>query len=374
VPITYQWRKNGQPIPGAIRSRLDFPSAVEADTGVYELVVTQGPNTVTTDPVTLTVKPVPSYLDLPQDLVLHLKFDGNTSDSSGRDNHGTAVNDPPFISGVVGSGALHYETTLSGGAVAKASYVNLGTPSDLDIGPEQDFTVAFWTRFTGSPGDLPFFGNTVNSYGDPGIDFAPSWQEGSWSWYISDKSSSAWQGIGVYAPVRNSLNDGEWHHLVHIFDRSAQGITYLDGVKANETPISTGASWDFAVPGRDWMIGQGANRDYAVEGAFDIDDLGFWRRTLNEYEAQSIYIVGKNYGRSFDSTAPPELTILRGAGTVTVSWQGTATSHVLQTSPVLPATTWTPVPSNTYQVNGNTVSVTIPTPPAGKLFCRLVMQ
>jgi hypothetical protein len=309
TPLSFQWKKNGQPLTGAIRSSLSFASALESDTGTYELVVTQGATQLTSSPATLTVKPVPAYLSLPENLVLHLKFDGNYTDASGRNNHGTAVGAPQIVAGKVGSGALHYNTELSGGAVSVANYVTLGTLSDLQFGPGISFSVAFWIKFTGSPGDLPFFGNTVNSYGDPGINFAPSWEEGGWSWYLSDQAASAWQGIGLYDPIKNTLNDGNWHHVVHIFDRTGDAATYLDGVKAHAMSIASGAGWDFNVPTTSWNIGQAEGGTYAVAGTFEMDDLGVWRRLLNHYEAQAIYVVGNGYGRSFDTTAPPEVRI-----------------------------------------------------------------
>jgi hypothetical protein len=309
TPLSFQWKKNGQPLTGAIRSSLSFASALESDTGTYELVVTQGTTPITSLPATLTVKPIPAYLDLPENLVLHLKFDGNYTDASGRNNNGTAVGAPQIVAGKVGSGALHYNTELSGGAVSAAHYVTLGTPNDLKFGPGANFSVAFWIKFTGTPGDLPFFGNTVNSYGDPGIDFAPSWEEGGWSWYISDQAASAWQGIGLYDPVKNTLNDGNWHHLVHIFDRTGDASTYLDGVKVHAASIASAADWDFNVPTTSWNIGQAEGGAYAVAGTFEMDDLGVWRRLLNHYEAQAIYVVGDGYGRSFDTTAPAEVRI-----------------------------------------------------------------
>ena len=75
---------------------------------------------------------------------------------------------------MIRAGALRYGTVLSGGAITEANYVSLGTPTDLAIGPSQNFSNAFWIKFTGNPGDLPFLSNTINSYGDPGINFALS--------------------------------------------------------------------------------------------------------------------------------------------------------------------------------------------------------
>ncbi|MCX6924289.1 MAG: hypothetical protein NT154_13910 [Verrucomicrobia bacterium] len=284
-------------------------------------MVSQGATKVSTVPATLAVNPPPAYINVSNDLVLHLKFDGNYMDSSGRNNNGTNVGATTFVAGKVGTEALHYNTVLNSGAITEANYVSLGTPTDLAIGSGQNFSAAFWIKFTGNPGDLPFLGNTINSYGDPGIDFAPSWEQGSWSWYINDQASAAWAGLGLYSPVQNNLNDGQWHHLVHVFDRPYEAVTYLDGVKVNTTTISSGATWDLNTP-NEWEIGQAGGGYYAVGGDFQMDDLGFWRRALTEYEAQGIYMVGGQYGRSFDTTAPPSitLTITRNGSNLDISW------------------------------------------------------
>ncbi len=52
--------------------------------------------------------------------------------------------------------------------------------------------------------------------------------------------------------------------------------------------------------------------------------------------------------------APPTLTATRAANGTTLTWPADATGYVLESSPVLPATTWTPVAG----VTGNSVTVT----------------
>jgi len=339
-PLLYQWKKNGQDLPGAIRSSLAFENATESDTGTYQLFVTQGTTVVSTTPVTFTVKPVPTHINVPENLVLHLKFDGDYKDSSGRNNNGSPEGLPQIVAGQVGTGALRYSTAVSDGTVTSANYVTLGAPSDLDIGAGVSFTAAFWIKFTGAPGDLQFFGNTINSYGDAGIDFAPSYNQGGWSWYISPADSGMWAGIGVYDPVQQTINDGEWHHLVHIFDRTDLATTYLDGVKVHTLSIASAADWAFNTFGATWNIGQGVGGMYPEAGTFEMDDLGFWRRALTEYEAQGIYIVGKTHGRSFDSIAPPEveLTVTRAGSNVTIQWSAGTLESAVQIGD-----TWTPV-------------------------------
>ncbi len=320
-PLTYQWKKNGVDVVGAVRSSLAFPSATEADSGSYTVVVSQGASSVPSAAATFLVRPIPSYLNATNDLVLHLKFDGNYQDATGRGNHGTAQGAPVLVAGKIGSGAVRYSTTVSGDVVTAANYVTLGTPTDLAIGPGQNFSVAFWTKFTGAPGDLPFLANNNNSMGDVGVTIAPSWAEGGWSWGLNNVDDpQPWPGIGLYDPVKNTLNNGQWHHVVHIFDRTGDGTTYVDGVKVHAMPIATAAAWNLD-SGLAWNIGQGSGT-YAVAGLFEMDDLGFWRRTLTDYEAQAIYIVGQNHGRSFDTVAPAEvrLTVTRTGNSITIGW------------------------------------------------------
>ncbi len=325
VPITYQWQKDGKDLPGAQRSSLSFPSATVADTGVYQLVVKQDTRTVTTTPVTLTVKPVPAYLDLADGLVAHLKFDGNYTDSSGKGNNGTAVGTPAITTGKIGTGALQYSTEVSGGAVSKANYVTLNSPADLQFGGSTSFSVAFWIKFSGAPGDLPFLCNNADSYGGKGFVFAPSYETGSWSWSLNDGTSPAgWPGYaaqyGNDAGYANVLNDGNWHHLAFLVDRADEVTTYCDGVRVHAKSIAGLVfNTDTGLP---INIGQGASADYAVAGSFEMDDLGIWRRELTEYDAQAIYVVGSRHGRSFDTTGPAEirLGIAQTGSTLTLTW------------------------------------------------------
>ena len=343
VPIRYHWRRNGADIPGAIRSRLAFNPAALGDTGTYELVARQGDVTRATSPATLTVKPVPAYLDARDGLVLHLPFDGSYADTSGRSNNGSAVGSPAFTPGRIGSGALRYNTAVADGAVTEANYVALGTPSDLAFG-SGSFSVAFWTKFTGQPGGLPFLCNNADSFGGAGFVVAPSWASGSWSWSLNDGANPApWPGVaaqyGHDAGFPEVLNTGSWNHVVHVFDRAGDATTYVNGVKVHAKGLEGLAfNVDTGLPVN---IGQGANGNYAVPGTFEMDDLGVWRRALTEYEAMSIFIVGNTHGRSFDVPAPAEvvITFKVEGGNLVLGWaRGTLEGSASVSGP------WLPVP------------------------------
>ena len=130
--------------------------------------------------------------------------------------------------------------------------------------------------------------------------------------------------MGLYDPVQKTINDGAWHNLVHTFDRTGDGTTYLDGVKVNHVDISALASADFTIPENSWEIGQAGGGTYTEAANFDMDDLGFWRRALSEYEARAIYIVGNASGVTFDGSKPTittvTLTIQANGNALTLGW------------------------------------------------------
>ncbi len=311
-PFTYQWRQGGVNIDGAIRSSLVFPSATAADSGSYDVVVANSKGTATSAAAVLTVAPGTSYPNLTNGLVLHLPFDGNYSDTSGRGNNGEARGGPSFVAGKLGGQALHYSTDKDASVY---NYVTLGQPSDLQFGPNVSFSVAFWTRFTGLPGDLPFLCSAVNSYGSVGLTIAPSYQRGGWSWFVKDSQDG--DSAGLYGPDA-TINDGAWHSLVFVFDQAKHvGVTYLDGQQVNSTAIPEALD----IRGEVLNIGQDPNGEYPETGSADMDDLGIWNRALDNVQARSIYLAGEA-GRSFDVPAPATttLTITRVGGQIQIGW------------------------------------------------------
>ena len=86
-------------------------------------------------------------------------------------------------------------------------------------------------------GDLPFLCSAPNSYGNYGVTLAPSYNQGGWSWWLGNSTT----GVGLYGAA-NSINNGNWHHLLHTFDRTGLATTYLDGAQVNTTSDSAGNS------------------------------------------------------------------------------------------------------------------------------------
>ena len=310
-PVTLQWKKDGKDIPGATNSTVTITNIDFSDGGNYVLVASNPVGSTPSNPALLTVVPLPAIALVTNDLVLHLKFDGAYSDSSGRSNDATPKGSPGFVAGKIGTQALHYNTDTANSIF---NYVDLGAPDDLQFGTDINFSVSYWVRLPKGyeGGDLPFISNARNSYSNPGYTFAPSYQKGGWSWSLA--------GAGTYGPD-NTINDGKWHHLLHTFDRTGHGITYLDGDKVDERPAT--GSGDLST-GDPTSIGQDPTGAYPETGSADLDDVGIWRRVLTPYEAWKIFYVGDKFGMSFDAATGPVTIQARqqADGEVELIWGG----------------------------------------------------
>ncbi len=65
-PLSYQWRRDGAPIPGASAAQLTIPSAQLGDAGSYTVVITNECGQIISDPAVLQVGAVPQISQQPQ--------------------------------------------------------------------------------------------------------------------------------------------------------------------------------------------------------------------------------------------------------------------------------------------------------------------
>lgn len=313
APLRLQWYKDNTPIVGATTETLSITEAAYADTGSYKLMATNSVGITDSSVAVLTVTPPIAFANVTNGLLLHMAFEGDFQDSSGRGNNGTARGTPMFVTGKIGAQALQYSTDTTNSVF---NYVNLGRPVDLAFSSNVSFSVSYWiqTPTNALSGDLPVLASSQNSYGNAGITFAPSYDKGGWSWSLGDETSAP----GVYG-ADASINNGQWHHVLHTFDRVANvGITYLDGAQVNSTAISGLGSID---TGTDFNIGQDTSGTYAESGVATVDDLGIWRRVITASEAYAIYCTGANFGASFDAYGPVSLIIVPTGNELLLIWQ-----------------------------------------------------
>ena len=346
LPITYQWYLNNVAISGATNNLLTFNDSY-TNAGAYVLSAINGNGATNSPAATIAIlPPAPAYVNVTNGLVLHLKFDDNYQDSSGRGNNGTPTGSnamPSFVAGRLGSGAVHYETDTSTGVpfnlnhsavVTDNSYVTLGNATDLQFSSNVDFSVSYWVMLPTNylNGDLPFFCSSVGSTYGTGFTFAPAYTNGGFGF--------SYNGVGLQGPA-NSINDGNWHHLLHSVSRTGYAYAYLDGVQVNAQLASGIGNMNTAGPVN---IGQDPTGLYPEQGSATVDDLAVWRRALSEYEAYSVYYAATNANASFD--VPPKAAVqlhLSVSGTnILLTWKPGSTLGTLEQATDLTGP-WTPV-------------------------------
>jgi hypothetical protein len=313
LPLVFQWQHAGTNLPGATSATLTIPSAYYTDTGNYSAVITNSMGSSNSITATLTVLAPPTFADLTNGLVLHLTFDGNYLDSSGRGNNATpqGIPGPTFVPGKLGQAVSL--NTVSASSIF--NYVYLGLLPDFVFGAADSFSVAFWVNFTSWQNDLPMIGNAVGSTYQPGWVFAQDQSKIELSLVNADGSATYLADPVAGSPI---ISDGLWHNIVGVIDRGSQTASvYVDGGLAGSFSI---AGMDSLDTGTALTIGQNPNGNYAVDGAGSFDDVGIWRRALTPTEAQSIYMVGQQ-GRSFDTFGPVILSLRRAGNDLELVWQ-----------------------------------------------------
>jgi len=341
IPLTYQWYKDGNPVANATNASVVL-SATYSNAGSYVLRATNPNGFTNSAPASFAViPPNPPFVNVTNGLVLHLKFEGNYSDSSGRANNGTAVGAPTIVPGRFGNGV--FLSTSNG--VPEYNYITLGNPADLRFSSNVNFSVAYWVKYEAGQtnGDLPFLCTAVNSYGNAGYTFAPSYKQGGWSYSLNGT-------VQTYGAV-NTLNNGSWHHVLHTFNRTGNAVTYLDGAQVDTRLVNGAGDLD---TGNAVTLGQDPSGLYPEDGSVTLDDLAVWRRALTSYEAYSTYYAATNSNSSFDVPGTVTLKISPSGTNVVLSWQPGATLGTLlqADSPTGP---WTAVPVFTpvYQVSAS---------------------
>lgn len=247
--------------------------------------------------------------DIHDSLVVHLRFDGDVMDYSGRGNNGTIVQpgaNSPYVPGIIGQ-AYQTTGTYPGPDVSTSSYITLGTPADLNFDGSCDVSFSWWGMYnaTDEHDDIAWLSNKDwLSSGEVGWIIAA--QDGGGNIRVNFRS--LYEAKIDYHGGSN-WGDGQWHHYVVTWTRgdNGAGTVYQDGVQVNYVPFN-GASVivTYAFPGtyatnhqtyatNIFQDGTGAYTDSDGGANWDnatIDDLGIWRRALTDAEIATIYNMG----------------------------------------------------------------------------------
>lgn len=326
-PYTYQWRLGGVDLSGATGGSLTVTPWYT--NGSHSVVVVNPSGSVTSQVATVTVYSVPTYANLTNGLVVHLTFNSDaTTDSSGRGNDATPGGSPVLVSGKLGQ-AVQLQTD----GVANSYLTVYDVNSDFQFGASDSFSIAFWLKYTTPFYDRPIIGNAANSTWNPG--YVLTENGGQLTWTLTTVSGP---GQVIADPVGGPLlNDGAWHQITFVVDRSA-GVarSFANGTLIDTRSISAIGN---LASGSPLVIAQDPSGTYGNNGTMTLDDIGIWRRALTTMEAESIYIVGQNNGRSFDSFVQGSLTLQQSGAYLQLIWE----AGTLQWTEDLTGT-WTDVP------------------------------
>ncbi|MBM3881777.1 MAG: hypothetical protein FJ387_18980 [Verrucomicrobia bacterium] len=290
--LAYQWFK-GQgaaktPVAGATAAQFTIPAATLTHAGYYSVEVSNPGGKATSTEVLLEVVKLPASIT--QDLLVHLKFDNNYQDSSGRNFHGTPQGAPSFGVGKIGPNALVYSSAADGSSF---NYVTLGAPPELDFGTATDFSITFWAKLVTWTGDPAFVANkNWNSGGNQGYVIATG-SDGRIQWNYAGAPGSRKD----YDSAGGIFGQDTWRHIALTFNRAGTVRTYVDGA-LNDATVITASANDVSTPtGQATNIGQDGTGTYTDGGSVSttngmLDDVGIWRRVLAPEEIAAIYTAG----------------------------------------------------------------------------------
>jgi hypothetical protein len=245
---------------------------------------------------------------LTDQLVVHLRFDGTVHDTSGRNNHGMAMN--------VGSGTTTYAAGRIGQAVrirggtTNYNYVSLAG-SDVNFGTNVDFSVSFWARFatipdTGEDNDPVFLSNKDWESGNNVGWVIATGPDGRLQWNYRAEG----QDRRDYNGPAGTMNNNNWNHVAVTFARAGNIVTYLNGTQVNSQSAGPLASID---AGLRTNIGNDGQGNYTL-GLWDelfVDDVAIWRRVVTPAEVSTIYTAGQ---RGESAIPEPSAVALAGLG------------------------------------------------------------
>ncbi len=328
LPLTYTWRLNGTTAV-ASGTNYSIASAHAANAGSYTLEINNSYGSVTSRVARLSVVSG----SVTSNLVVHLKFDADYTDSSGRGNNSTPAGSPTLVPGKIGN-AMQF-TTASGAPPALTNFATLGYPADLQFGSTTDFSVSFWTQYTDQSDDLALISNS-------------DWDSSSnIGWGIFTQSGGNFRVKVTGTPrggsnksdvtLSNTIRGNGWHHILLTFQQGGAMYVMLDGNLINTTawiPIGSvdsttytrgGGGTTSVNVGQDGTGWYNDNNGGAITNAL-IDDVGIWRRAVSPQEALAIYNAG-NAGKdlSLASVASASLgpvTMTYSGGNVNFTWAG----------------------------------------------------
>jgi hypothetical protein len=285
-PFSFQWLKNGTPLPGQTNSSLLLPSTVSGSNG-FALRVTSPGGSVTGAPIPFVVLPDPAP-DVAAGLLSRWPFDSLTNGSG-------AAASPDLYSGndmlLNGLGS----TNLVAGQFGQALFLNGGPQYAVRSGGfpiylTTNYTVSFWVK--GASGQT---NKQVFAEGGAGGNFFLLGTENA-NPYGGALNVKVNPGLADTRSTR-VVFDGAWHHLVWV-DQNGKARLFVDGALD-----ATDYSYTRANPALETTaVGCLVRTSPANFFAGAVDDLLVWDRALTYSEITQVAVGNVPSARSVAPT------------------------------------------------------------------------
>ncbi|MBK9138245.1 MAG: hypothetical protein IPM17_05690 [Verrucomicrobia bacterium] len=327
---TYQWRKNGSPLPGATSAQLRLADLKLDDAGAYSVEVTLGADVAISPEATVRVLPVPGSAyaaavlgDSPAAYWRLGEANGATVAKDETGFHDAAyVNYVGFELGM--PGALDADpNTASDFSSGTPNYLEL--PFAAELNDVRAFTLEVWAK----PAVLKRQSLICSSFSLPSRGFEIYGNAaGQWVFRTGESLSpatEAWNEIAAGEAI-----EGEWSHVVATYDGRVKTL-YVNGL-----PLASAAAGILPTLGSVLRVGAGQTHRPEPASVFDgtLDEVAIYRRALSAKEVAAHYRAS---GRPLEGL----LTAERMASGLTLSWEGEG--WVLEQSNDVSAS-WTEVP------------------------------
>ena len=270
-PLQYQWRKDGVAIAGATSATYTVTAVSPANSGHYDVVVSNAYGTATSSAAAVT-----------GDLLIGKVGDVIVDTSvSGVSHHGVNSGTTQLASSKDGAGVTR--TGVAQFSAAKPSVIRLSGDTNFDSSVG---SISFWVRSAGTVVDDPI------STGNKGATLLD--RRGGAGLLLIQKDDGTLSvqpdGGGNSFTSSGTISDNNWHHVVVTYDQSATGTVtlYLDG--ALDSSNSNGNAWS-------WPVGQALWIGLSQDGywrPYDglMDDFRIYNRILTDTEVATVHTGG----------------------------------------------------------------------------------
>jgi hypothetical protein len=220
-----------------------------------------------------------SFIDFNHDLLLWMRAENsNINDESVYKNNASFYGSPQIVTGKFGN-AVQFASGLDSIKVNNSAALNV----------TKEFSASLWFKGTdarygqflagkwdgATAGEISWFMDIASGGICDGLDF-----------YVSKDGSSLVANRVYTRSCNQTYQDGQWHHLVGVFNAGQEISIYLDGVLLNTTASGTVANVT-AVYTNNQSLFIGSNTNQFYNGS--IDEFLMFNRSLRSAEVKALY-------------------------------------------------------------------------------------